>query len=99
VVAGQRLDLTARDELHEVTRRRIWARRATDTVAPDRGQLVPAIQHEVVEVFLDAAVELRHENQRVPVEVGSPGDEPAGRPDQAELRGHVSEGLARRVDP
>ena len=54
-------------------------------VAPDRHQVLLPVEHEVVEVLLQAAVELRDEVQGGTAELGAGADEPARRPDQPEL--------------
>jgi hypothetical protein len=56
-------------------------------------------QHEVIEMLLERAVELRNDEEGVTVEVLRSGEELARRSDQPELRHHWSERLSRWVDP
>jgi hypothetical protein len=44
-------------------------------------QVLLPVEHEIVEVLVEASVELADEEQGVPVEVLGPGDEPARRAD------------------
>ena len=90
VVTGQGLDLTARDVLHDVARRRVRAGRTADALAPDRLEVLLPVEHEVVEVLLQAAVELRDEVEGG-TELGARADEPARRPDQPEQRRRLRE--------
>ena len=52
------------------------------------------VEHEIVEVLLQAAVELRDEVEGG-TELGAGADEPARRPDQAKLRRRLRERLSR----
>ena len=62
--------------------------------APDLLEIRLPVEHEVVEVLLQAAIELRDEVEGG-TELGAGADEPARRPDQAKHRRRLCECLSR----
>ena len=94
VVTDHGLNLPACDVIHDVARRRVRVIGTADAIAPGLQQVRLSVEHEVIEILLEAAVELRDEVEGG-AELSAGADEPPRGPDETKHRRRLGERLSR----